>query len=55
MAEDHCTMQALCDYYVDGKRTIAEIYECVKAETGHGMPEDILAYITIMQKLKLMR
>lgn len=55
MGEEHGTLQLLCDYYVDGKRTIAEIYECVSAETGLGKPEDILAYISLMKQLQLMK
>lgn len=55
MAEDHCTLQTLCDYYVDGKRNIAQIYECVHAESGMGEKEDIFAYIQFMKRLKMMQ
>lgn len=54
MEENHGTLQSLCDYYVDGKRTIAQIYDCVSAESGIGEKEDILAYINFMKKLGLM-
>lgn len=55
MSEEHDTLQTICDYYVDGKRTIQEIYESVKAETGMSEKEDILAYITIMKTIQYMK
>lgn len=55
MIQDHNTLQTICDYYVDGKRTIQQIYEHVYAETGQSEREDILAYIQMMKEIQLMK
>lgn len=54
MAKEHALLQVLCDYYVDGKRTIDEIARAVIAEAGYGNLDDIYAYIMFMCDIQLM-
>lgn len=55
MEKNHCLLQSLSDYYIDGVRTVEEIAHEVIAEGGYGDPEDIIAYLMMMKAVELVK